>query len=570
MTECLVATTTRLERYRMTMDQIRGEEYPMMATKTYLDHAGTTIPAKSMLKATYEDLVSNLYGNPHSEHNDSVRTSRKVDAVRRQTLRFFKADPAHFDVIFVANASAAIKLVGECFRDASEKKKKGFWLGYHRDCHTSVVGLREASKGRHHCFKDDRDVNQWINAGAQFNRDARRQRSKDQLGLFAYPGQSNMTGRRLPLSWSENIRASHLQDNMYTLLDAAGLATSCQIDLSDPRRAPDFMTVSFYKIFGGPNLGALIVRKVAGDVLRFQKDFGGGSVDMVISMGATWHAKKSELHDRMEYGTLPFQSIIQLGHAFNAHQKIYGSMDAISKHTTSLTRLLYRALTSLRHSNGRNMVVVYNDVQDYAYGNALLQGGNIAFNLIDQDGYLVGYTDVEKRANDYNISIRSGSLCNPGGFAHYLNWSPEEMKRAYEAGHRCSNPTQLMNGKPTGVVRVSLGAMSNVTDVDKFIWFIRNNYYNMATTSTARSHPIRHHNSCNNLGMYCDKAVDSATETLRSFDLASSSSEDDPIKTLRARVSLAQLHRPSTARSWVGNQFSKLNSRSKMPTKIAA
>ena len=42
-------------------------------------------------------------------------------------MSFFRADPKHFDIIFVANATAAIKLVAELFRD----QESGFWYGYH-------------------------------------------------------------------------------------------------------------------------------------------------------------------------------------------------------------------------------------------------------------------------------------------------------------------------------------------------------------------------------------------------------------------------------------------------------
>lgn len=66
-----------------------------------------------------------------------------VDSVREKTLRLFGADPKHFDLVFVANATAAIKLVGDSFRDLAEKTRSGsFWYGFHKDSHTSLVGVR--------------------------------------------------------------------------------------------------------------------------------------------------------------------------------------------------------------------------------------------------------------------------------------------------------------------------------------------------------------------------------------------------------------------------------------------
>lgn len=80
------------------------------------------------------------------------------------------------------------------------KKTRGsdsFWYGYHRDAHTSVVGIRETTSCAHQCFHDDDEVEAWL--GNQT--DANVGPQPGQLGLFAYPGQSNMTGRRLPLHW---------------------------------------------------------------------------------------------------------------------------------------------------------------------------------------------------------------------------------------------------------------------------------------------------------------------------------------------------------------------------------
>lgn len=121
-------------------------------------------------------------------------------------LQFFKADPKHFDVVFVSNATAAVKLVTQSFTDLSLAqaemggKSDGFDYWYHRDSHTSLVGARELSQGHHHCLHNDDEVERWLDDSAPksngfvVGHGAR-------LGLLAYPGQSNMTGRRLPLRW---------------------------------------------------------------------------------------------------------------------------------------------------------------------------------------------------------------------------------------------------------------------------------------------------------------------------------------------------------------------------------
>lgn len=297
----------------------------------------------------------------------------------------------------------------------------------------------------------------------------------------------------LTLRRPSRIRKSFHKAATYTLLDAAALASTAPLDLADPATAPDFVALSFYKIFGFPNIGALIVRKDSAHVLESRKYFGGGTVEMIISINDTWHAKKdNSIHDRLEDGTLPFHSIFALDHAMNVHERLYGPnpMKFISMHTAQLGRQLYDGISNLKHANGVALCRIYKD-EAAVYGDPSMQGATIAFNVQKSDGSLVGFEDVEEAADERNIYVRSGSLCNPGGVATYLGWSPAEMKAAYAAGHRCSNPTQVMLGKPTGVVRVSLGAMSTAGDVNILLNFLDEVYVEKTVdsrTATAAQH----------------------------------------------------------------------------------
>lgn len=275
-------------------------------------------------------------------------------------------------------------------------------------------------------------------------------------------------------------------------MDAAALASTAPLDLSDPATAPDFVALSFYKIFGFPNIGALIVRKDSAHVLESRKYFGGGTVEMIISINDTWHAKKeTSIHDRLEDGTLPFHSIFALDHAMNVHERLYGPnpMKFISHHTAQLGRQLFDGLSSLKHGNGTPLCRIYKD-EAAIYGDPTMQGSTVAFNVQHADGTLVGFEDVEEAADERKIYVRSGSLCNPGGVATYLGWSPAEMKAAFAAGHRCSNPTQVMLGKPTGVVRVSLGAMSTASDVHTLLGFLNEVYISKTGGVTANAHVV--------------------------------------------------------------------------------
>ena len=431
---------------------------------TYLDHAGTTLYPKSLIDDFSKDMMSNLLGNPHSASYSSQLSTRRIEDVRLRALRFFNADPDHFDLIFVANATAGIKLVMESFRE----QEYGFWYGYHKDAHTSLVGLREAAKAGHHCFMTDQEVEEWLQGHHTTAMDP----GFGGPCLFAYPAQSNMNGRRLPLSWPSQLRSIKHGRICYTLLDAAALVSTYPLDLSNMCEAPDFTVLSFYKIFGFPDLGALIVRKESATVLEKRAYFGGGTVEMVTCGKENWHVQKhGSLHEQLEDGTLPVHSIIALDSALNNHQKIFGSLKRVASHTGFLTEELYNKLLALRHHNGGEICKIYKDPSS-SYHDGRTQGPVIALNFRTSKGDWVSNTEVEKLANIRNIQLRSGGLCNPGGIASSLELEPWEMRRNFSAGHRCGNENDIIGGKPTGMLRISLGAMSITRDVATFINFV--------------------------------------------------------------------------------------------------
>lgn len=396
----------------------------------------------------------------------SQLSAQRVDDIRLRALRFFNADPNEFDLVFVANATAGIKLVADAFRDSP----RGFWYGYHVDAHTSLVGARELAEAGSRCFVHDEDVEAWISeldsAGREFP------------GLFAYPAQSNMNGRRFPMPWCKQIRRRYAdtENRVYTLLDAASFVSTSPLDFSDAASAPDFTVLSFYKIFGFPDLGALIVRKDAGGVFENRKFFGGGTVDMVLTDVNPWHAKKqTSIHERLEDGTLPFHSIIALDSAFETHHRLYGSMHNVASHTQFLAKQLRHRMATLRHYNGAKVCHLY-PAPNSTEQTSSSQGPIAAFNIRNSRGMWVGKSEVERLASIKNIQIRSGTLCNPGGTAASLGWTGTDMRRHFSAGMRCGDANDIMDEWPTGILRVSLGAMSSKGDIDKFMAFLAEFY----------------------------------------------------------------------------------------------
>lgn len=75
-------------------------------------------------------------------------------------------------------------------------------------------------------------------------------------------------------------------------------------------------------------------------------------------------------------------------------------------------------------------------------------------------------------ADLFNISVRTGCFCNSGSCQRHLNATNKEMKDMYKAGHKCGDEVDLVNGRPTGAIRVSFGYYNTFTDVDKLILMI--------------------------------------------------------------------------------------------------
>lgn len=491
-----------MEGYNKAVDDIREREYPMLKGETssdiwdyhyakhdlildtvYLDHGGTAIPSKSLMERFSTSMISNLFANPHSTSLAAQNTSKKIEAIRLRLLNYFHADPEQFDLVFVANATAGIKLVAEAFREADD----GFWYGYHYAAHTSLVGVRELANTQK-CFESDAAVEEWV--AARCHAECNPSMPK----LFAYPAQSNMNGRRLPLTWSLMINES-ATEQIYTLLDAAAFASTAPLDLSDEKSAPDFTVLSLYKIFGFPDVGALIIKRSSADIFQGRRYFGGGTVDMVICKTDKWHARKSQtLHEQLEDGSLPIHSILALDPALDTHEELFGSIHRISQHCSALAQKLSNGLTDLHHWNGLPVCELYLEGQENFYDQQK-QGPVIALNFRDGKGSWVPTQEVEKLASIKNIQLRTGGLCNPGGIASALILTAQDMKRNYSAGQRCGTDFDVMRGQPLGMIRASLGAENTLDDVERFLGFVKEFFVELEPTNIPMTVIEEQHNT---------------------------------------------------------------------------
>ena len=243
---CRSAKKSFLAQYGKSYDDkaveaFRAREFARLDNdkETYLDFVGGSLPPLTVLERSFASLQSGAAGNPHSA---GKKSKQSLDKLRKEVMKFFNCgDTDDYEMILTANASNAIAIVAECF-----PFEEGSTFVLTKDNHTSVHSIRQcvAEKGgstRYVTLTPDLTI--W---DTSMNR-AIDQADPSTPNLLAYPAQSNATGIKHDLGW-----VSKAQENGFVvLLDAAAYVPTTPLDLSRSSACrPDFIPMSFYKIFG--------------------------------------------------------------------------------------------------------------------------------------------------------------------------------------------------------------------------------------------------------------------------------------------------------------------------------
>jgi molybdenum cofactor sulfurtransferase len=441
------------------LDDLRTREYPLLdgLGHVYLDYTAGNLVPLSLVDRHLALLRDHLLGNPHSTNPASELTTTFVEQARLSVLEFFNADPDEYVVIFTANATQALKLVGEAYPfDATGEYLLTF------DNHNSVNGIREFARGRH-CRSTYVQVvlpDMRVDDERLAEHLARPPRGPNRL--FAYPAQSNFSGVQHPLEWIP-LAQEHGWD---VLLDAAAFTPTNHLELG--RYRPDFVSQSFYKIFGYPTgVGCLIARKTALAKLR-RPWFAGGTITVASVQADKFYLAEGE--SAFEDGTPNYLALPAIGFGLQYIASI--GIDTIHKRVECLTGWLLDRLGELRHSNGTPLVRVYGP------RSTRRRGGTVTFNFYDPDRRPLDHRLVEERANSARISLRTGCFCNPGGGEIALGITGTELDSCFRQPEHETHLTiddfrLCIDGKSTGAVRVSLGLATNIADVESFIEFAR-------------------------------------------------------------------------------------------------
>src|SRR5579863_1036970 len=397
------------------LDDLRATEYRRLDEngQVYLDYTGGSLYAESQLQKHFELLRSRVLGNPHSASPASVRMTEYVERTRRQILSYFNARAEDYILVFTQNASAALKLVGESFPFAPGSR---YLLTF--DNHNSVNGIREFARAKGATISYAPLVMPELRLDAARLESLLDQADPAHANLFAYPAQSNFSGVKHPLELVAKARSK----GWGVLLDAAAFVPTSRLDLTAVQ--PDFVTLSFYKMFGHPTgVGALLIRRGALANLK-RPWFAGGTVNFASVQGQAHVLSPNEA--AFEDGTLNYLSVPAVEIGLRHLQSI--GLEVIAERVRCLTGWLLDKLLAMRHSNGRAMVRIY--------GPATMEsrGGTVTFNLYDPQGHLLDYRRVEELAGKEGISLRTGCFCNPGAGEMAEGLTEEDMQAGLAMG----------------------------------------------------------------------------------------------------------------------------------------
>lgn len=439
------------------LDTLRQTEYGRLDAQdhVYLDYTGGGLYADTQIVEHMTLLRENVFGNPHSHNPTSLAMTERVERARRHVLEFFNAPPDEYVVIFTPNASGALKLVGESYPFAPDGR-----FALSTDDHNSVNGIREFARARGAAVDYVPLTRPDLRLDLAALGTILQRANPAAHNLFAFPAQSNYSGVKHPLALIAQAREAGWD----VLLDSAAFAPTNRLDLG--RWLPDFVTFSFYKMFGYPTgVGALLARRETLAKL-IRPWFAGGTIKIasVSAMGHYFADGEAAFEDgTVNYLTIP---AVEIG---LRHLEAIG-MDTISTRVSCLTGWLLDRLTALRHSNGRRMAIIR--------GPETLaeRGGTITISFEDPHGVPISGQLIEQLAGDARISLRTGCFCNPGAGETTFGLSPAEMQRYFSSAEGLHFPelVEAINaerGIDVSAVRISVGLVSTFADVYRFVQF---------------------------------------------------------------------------------------------------
>ena len=260
--------------------RLRRTEYGRLdrTGHVYLDYTGGGLHADGQIEAHAALLHNRVLGNPHSNNPASLASSQLVEQARQAVCDFFRAPREEYLCVFTANASAALRLVGEAYPFAPGGR--------------FALTVRQPQLGQRHPRVRPAARRAGLLRAGDRARAPRRPRGDEQRAAgrragrphggpqpAGLPGPVQLLRRAAPPRPGRRGAPGRLG----RAARRRGLRADEPVDIG--AIAPDFAAFSFYKIIGYPTgVGCLLIRRDRAALLD-RPWFAGGTVTIASVRG---------------------------------------------------------------------------------------------------------------------------------------------------------------------------------------------------------------------------------------------------------------------------------------------
>ena len=436
------------------LDELRRSDFARLdrGCHVYLDYTGGGLYAESLLREHMRLLERGVFGNPHSVNPTSKASTELVERARSSVLEFFDASSEEYVAIFTANATGALRLVGEAYPFHPGDR---FLLTF--DNHNSVNGIREfaRARGAETTYMPSVPPDLRVDEGLlpRYLTDT----AGDHHNLFAYPAQSNFSGVHHP--WNGSSRRSRTAGTCCSTPPRTSRPTGSTSADGGPTSSPSRST----RCSAGPPASAVCSPAVT----RSRSSSGRGSRAARSSRRSSSASTTSRPPAPRTSKTAPSTTLnlpaVEIGLRFLDRIGI----ETVHARVGALGAWLLDALgvvcgTATAHPPQRST--------DHERGSP---GRDDRVQLPQHpDGSVVDERYVDRVAGRHNISLRTGCFCNPGAGEVAFTISRETLVGGeFGEGMSLDDYVRAIGLPSGGAIRASLGLASNFADLRRFQQF---------------------------------------------------------------------------------------------------
>lgn len=374
----------------------------------------------------------------------------------RAAIRHFMndtTDEENYHIIFTSGATAAFQLLA--YRIPWSKDDTFLC---HRHVHNAVLGIRNVAVRGGSKFASITTSELTFKTNVKWG-EAR----NEGFLVFAFPAECNVTGSLFPMDWCTKTKSGrgllgYPPGRVITVVDTTKLLASRRFSL-DQNPDIDALVLSLCKFSSTyTGLGALLIRKkslldhLLSSTGKYAY-FGGQSADLITPFSTKVHVPSQSLEKSLSSGTPNMEAIRALPELLGDVMPclLEGSKaESIGKHFRNLLKATFPKVE-----------IHHDDVMEQSYATT-------SFTLLRGDSP-IGHNEIANVLSLNGVHVRTGTMCNIGAVATALLLTDDQILEFYKRGHRCGDGVDLVDSKPTGLVRVSFGWGSRNEDAERVV-----------------------------------------------------------------------------------------------------